>query len=105
MDHIEIINKIIEAEHSAQEMVDEARKRQVDLDKDLAVECEKIRKTYEDRAERRLDIVRRQEAENTKTVTDALDLKCRQAMDATDKLVEQNFKLWVDSLFSRVIAG
>jgi len=38
-------------------------------------------------------------------VTDALDQKCRQAMEATDKLAEQNFKLWVDSLFSRVIAG
>ena len=49
MEYIDLVNRIISAEHSASALAQEAREKQASLDADLERECAQLRQRYLER--------------------------------------------------------
>lgn len=102
MEYIDIINKIVEAEQAAQKLSGEAVKKRESLPSDLAAERERLRKSYFERAEKRLENIRRQE----KTITDEsiakLEAQYTHEMERLNALYAKNRDIWVEKLFARL---
>ena len=57
MEYVDLVNKIVAAEHSAQEIAREVKEKQDSLDADLKLEVGKLREDYFARAKHRIDEV------------------------------------------------
>ena len=62
MEYIDLVKRIVAAEHSANELAQEARGKEAALDRDLARERSALRESYLERARRRVAIVEETEA-------------------------------------------
>ena len=102
MEHIEIINRIIEAEHRAQSIANAAREKQVRLANDLADERRKIRDELYARANRRIGLVREHEENVALEQIAALDQKLKGDMETLENSYHANRKRWLDELFQSI---
>ncbi len=105
MEYNDIINRIVEAENTAQQMSKQAKDKRAVLEDDLKTEREKIHTAYFERAQRRLDVVAEQEEKLSSETIAALDLQLAHDLQAVDELYEKNHVEWVDKLFSRIVGA
>lgn len=103
MEYIDLVNKIVAAEHSAKEITREAKDRETSLDADLGRETAEMRTAYMARAKRRVAQVRQTEQESARESIAALDEKLRGTMDAVEAAYARRREEWVDALFSRIV--
>lgn len=105
MEYIDLVKRIVAAEHSANELAQEAREKEAALDRDLARERSALRESYLERARRRVAIVEETEAKLADESADAIDRRLDRAMQALELAYETHRDEWVEALFSRVTDG
>ena len=103
MEYIDLVNKIVDAEHSAKEIAREAKEKEESLDEDLARDTAKLREDYFARAQRRVKLV--QETEEAAAAEDIArwDQKLDDSMAAVETAYARNKNRWVDALFVRIV--
>ena len=104
MKHIEVINKIIEAEQQAQQLAGEARDKQLRLDEDLQKDTDRLREGYMEQARKRIALVREREEKQTAEKIAALNAVQKLDMDNMEHLYRSHKEEWIDELFDRIIA-
>ncbi len=105
MEYIDLVKRIVAAEHSANELAQEAREKEAALDRDLARESDALRESYLERARRRVAIVEETEAKLADESAAAIDRRLDRAMQALELAYETHRDEWVETLFSRVTDG
>lgn len=105
MEYVELVNRIVEAEHSAKEIAREARQQEGVLDQQVRQETSAMHERYMERARRRIEQVEQTEAQSADEAVAQLDVKLRNAMDAVEEAYEKNRDQWVDALFSMIVGG
>lgn len=103
MEYVDLVSKIVAAEHSAQDIAREAREKQESLDADLKRDVEQLREDCMDRAKRRLTLVEETEQSAAKESLAAWDKKLEHAMAEVESSYAKNKSAWVDTLFHKVI--
>ena len=105
MEYIELVNQIIEAEHSAKEIAREARQQEGILDQQVQQETAAMHQRYMERARRRIEQVEQTENQAADEAVVQLDEKFRKAMEAVEAAYEKNRDRWVDTLFSMIVGS
>ena len=103
MEYVDLVNKIVAAEHSAQEIAREVKDKQDSLDADLKQEVAKLREDYFARAKRRIDEVEKTEAAAAEEDMARWDKKRDEALDEVERAYAENKDKWVDILFARIV--
>ena len=103
MEYINLVNRIVDAEHSAKEIAREAREREQSLEKEIGQETDALRERYMARAHRRIEQVEQTESEAAAEAIAQLDLKLQQTMAAVESSYARDRDAWVDSLFSMIV--
>lgn len=103
MEHISLINRIIEAEQRAQEIFNAARSKHQNLQADLKGATEDIQKGYRERASRRIEEVRRQEDKHAVECIAELDERFARDLSAMEGTFATHRADWVNTLFSLIV--
>ena len=98
MEYIDLVNRIISAEHSASALAQEAREKQASLDADLERECAQLRQRYLERARHRISIVEETEAQLAAESMAAVDERLSHAMEALEEAAPTSRSGWTSSL-------
>ena len=101
MEYIDLVKRIVAAEHSANELAQEAREKEAALDRDLARERSALRESYLERARRRVAIVEETEAKLAGESANAIDRRLDRAMQALELAYETHWDEWVEALSLR----
>ncbi|GHV33696.1 hypothetical protein FACS18949_08340 [Clostridia bacterium] len=105
MEHIELINKIIEAEERARQMAEVALQKRDNMQEDLKTNTSGLRDSYFQRAEARLKMVHEREAALAEEQIAELDKTFgRDAQSIEDSYVK-NKDAWVEKLFQMIVTG
>lgn len=104
-EYIDLVNKIIAAEHTAQEIAREAQEKQQSLDADLERDIAHMREDYFARAKHRIEAVEKAERKGAEEDIAKLDKRLKDAMDKVERAYQQNKDQWVDTLFFRIVGG
>lgn len=102
MEYADLVNKIVTAEHSAQDIAREVKEKQESLDADLQKEIAQMRESYFARARRRIEQVEKTENEAAEENIAGWDQKLSAAMAEVEAAYQKNKRQWVDALFSRI---
>lgn len=105
MQHIDIINRIIETEKKARAIVAEAGKELAELDPRLAAERDALRASYVERAEKRIAMVAESEKVYADEVITKMDEELHTTIKAYLEFASENGELWADNLFRQVIGS
>ena len=103
MEYVELVNKIIEAEHSAREIAQEAQEKEASLEQDLARDTQRLREDYFARADRRIQMVREAEERSAQESMARSDKKLSDALTAVESSYRRNRDRWVEMLFCRIV--
>lgn len=103
MEYSELIQKILVAEQSAQEIIQEAQDVQGQMEADFQRESEQLQAAYQERVRRKVDAVRQEEDTQAQAAIDRLNQKQAQAMAAVERMQAENEEAWVNTLFHMVI--
>ena len=103
MEYVDLVNKIVAAEHSAQEIAREVKEKQDSLDADLKLEVGKLREDYFARATHRIDEVEKTEAAAAEEDMARWDKKRDQALAEVERAYAEHKDQWVELLFSRIV--
>lgn len=103
MEYVNLVNKIIEAEHAAQEIAREVKEKSQTLDSDLAQSVAELREQYFARAKRYVEEVQKAETASADADMAAWDKKREAAMSEVESAYHNNREKWVDILFSQII--
>ena len=104
-EYIDLVNRIIAAEHTAQEIAREAQEKQQSLDADLERDISRMREDYFARAKRRIETVEKAERKGAEEDIVKLDKRLKDAMDKVERAYQQDKDQWVDTLFLRIVGG
>lgn len=105
MKHVDVINKIIEVEHQAQQLADQAMDKRDHLEEDLRESTESLRRGYMEQAQRRIDLRREQEEKQTAEKIEALSIVHKMEKENMEKLYREHREKWTQVLFDKIIAG
>lgn len=105
LENIDIINKIIEVEHEAQRIANEAESNRAHLDERIKQETENLRLSYEQCAEKRIQMVRESEHEAANEQIRKIDDQLREKMHEVETTFASNRKRWIDDLFATVVGN
>lgn len=103
MEYSELIQKILAAEQSAQEIMEDAQELQEKLEADFQREGEQLQAAYLERVRRRLSKAEQEEAEKARAAMEQLDEAQARAIAAVDRMQAEQEDAWVDALFHIVI--
>lgn len=103
MEYADLVNKIVTAEHSAQDIAREVREKQESLDADLKREIAQMRENYFARAKHRIEQVEKTETEAAESDIAEWDRKLTAAMADVEASYQKNKAQWIDALFSRIV--
>lgn len=105
MEYVDLVNRIVEVEHSAKEIAREAKQQESSLDQEVQQETAALHEQYMARARRRIEQVEQTEAQAADEAIAQLDEKLAQAMAAVESAYEKNKDRWVDTLFDLIVGG
>lgn len=105
MEYVDLVNKIIDAEHSAKEIAREVQERKETLDADLERDVQQMRENYFARARHRIEEVEKTENLGAQQDIENWDQKLEAAMAKVELAYQRNREQWVDVLFSRIVGG
>lgn len=103
MEYVDLVSKIVAAEHSAQEIAREVKEKRDSLDADLKAEVAKLREDYFARAKRRVDEVEKTEAAAAEEDMARWDKKRSDALAGVERAYAEHKDQWVESLFTRIV--
>lgn len=105
MEYIDLVSRIIAAEHSAKEIAQEAAVQESSLEEDLTRDESELRESYFARANRRIAVVEETESQAADEFVALWDKKLTDAMAAVETSYTKNKEAWVDTLFSMIVGG
>ncbi|GHV05507.1 hypothetical protein FACS1894217_02510 [Clostridia bacterium] len=105
MEHIDLINKIIEAEERARQVAEAAKQKRENLEEDLKANTGGLRDSYFERAEARLKKVREREAALAEERITELDKTFERDEASIKAAYAKNKDVWVEKLFKMIVAG
>lgn len=103
MEYSNLINRILEVEHSARAIADEALERQASLDDEMAEEKARIVERYMNRAKQRLDQLVLDEQKKKEQALAAQDKRLAEASRKMERAYAHYGDNWVDTLFQQVV--
>ncbi len=105
LEHLDLLNKIIEAEQQASLISSAAKRKRDNLPNELRQQQETLRAEYLARADKRIRIVRQQSDEETKARTAALDQSLAESKALLLAYFEQHHDQMVNELFTLVVSA
>lgn len=105
MEYVDLVNKIVTAEHNAQSIAREATEKQESLDADLNRDVEQFRADSFDRAKRRVELVDKTERAAAEEDSKAWDRRLEKAMSVVESAYAKGKEPWVEQLFRKVIGA
>ena len=103
MNQTDLIQKIIAAEHQANQMTEEVKEKSEHIDASVEAESESLRKNYLDNAERYLARLEKSEQEKSAVRLKELDERLETKLKQVDVIYEARKDLWVQTIFERII--
>ena len=103
MRHSDMINSIVEAEHHAREITDNAEEKRRHLDEEVAQVVCQMEKEYEEKAKLRIEQAKREEEALRQRSLAELEGRLQSAMDDLEKKSQIQHDAWVDALFSHIV--
>lgn len=105
MPEIEQIRLILEADKQARKISEEARRHSDTLEEDLKKEADVLRSSYFERAERRLDQVRKTENEYASSTIQLLNEQLNEQLNTIAEHAREHRQDMVDALFGRIVSS
>lgn len=99
----QIINKIIEVEKRAQEIMDEARKMKENLPSSIVKDTKELNENYMLRAMKRLEIVKENEQKFLEETEAELNAKKTADLEKLQQNFDANCDKWALSLYNRIL--
>lgn len=103
MEYVNLVSKIIAAEHRAQAIARAATEKQESLDADLQRDVARLRSDYFERAQRKIKLVEEVERSAAKKDMAAWDQRLENAMGQVEAAYSKGKDSWVDLLFHRIV--
>ena len=103
MEYVDMISKIIAAEHSAKELAQEAQEKEEHLQADLDQQISQMRESYMERAKRRLEVVRQTEQDAAEKAVVRWNEKLEKALRDVEASYEKNRDVWANTLFAMIV--
>lgn len=103
MEYMDMVSKIIAAEHAATELVEEGKTRAETLRDGLDSARSDMRERYLERARHRLELVRETEERAATESVARLDTRLHDAMAEVEAAYHKNKDSWVDTLFTMIV--
>lgn len=101
--NVHIINKIIEIESKAQELIKDAKRKQADLPAKTSAILEERKNLYQKQALERLEKVRDSEEEFAKEKISQIQKEHDERLEKLKKMVDENIDSWVEQVYSFII--
>ena len=105
MEYIDLVERIVAAEHQASALAREAKEKEASLETDLARESTELHDRYMERARRRISLVEAEEAQRAEKAIAALDQRLSRSMAALERAYETDRDAWVEALFTKITGG
>lgn len=103
MEYVDLVSKIVAAEHSAQNIAQEAKEKQDSLEADLKRDVAQLREDCMARARRRIALVEETEQSAAQENMLTWDKKLASAMQDVESIYARNKDAWVEALFHKVV--
>ena len=103
MEHIDLINKIIEAEQRARQLADEAREKRKNMHSEIETATVDLRDSYLGRARVRIEKVKEREAAFTEERLAELDAAFEKDKESIEAAFEKSQEEWINKLFSMIV--
>ena len=103
VEYMDMVGRIVAAEHTAKAMAEEGRQRQEQVQSGLEQEIAELRESYLERARHRIGLVEQAEQSGAEETIARLDQKQHQAMQQMEAVFEKNRDRWADTLFSMIV--
>ena len=102
MEYSQLINRLLDAEQSAQAITQEVKGREESMASELARESAELRDTFFARAEERIKAVEAETEASKAAALAALDKRRDEAMQRMERACTHYGNNWVDTLFHQV---
>lgn len=103
MQHIEIINRIIEVEKQSREASDAAYAKLAELDQALAGQRAEMERDFFARANMRIEDIERVESDYAEKQIQELGAALEKALASSNEIARANKEKWTEQLFNRII--
>jgi len=103
LEHIEVINVIIETERRALEIVEAAAARRAALPEIVEAETRRLREAYYAEAERGIEAVRAREERRVAEECEISKQKLKRSLDELDALYDKKRAEWTDAFYNRAV--
>jgi vacuolar-type H+-ATPase subunit H len=103
MEYEALIDRILEAEQTAQEITREAHEKEARMEADLEKEAAEVRADYFAKADQRLAELRRETEESRAQAIAAQDARFRDAMAKIERAYSRYGDNWVDTMFRQTV--
>lgn len=101
----DIISKIIEMDEAARKLIAKAEQEKIDCETEIANSEEKIKKSYVARAKKKISAFEADERAAAQKTWKKISDKNKGISNDLDRIYEENFDKWVDTLVKMTIGG
>lgn len=103
MEYAALIDRILEAEQTAQEITREAHEKEARMEADLEREAAAVRADYFARADQKLEQLRQETEKGKAQAIAAQDARFQEARDKMERAYDRYGDNWVDTLFRQTV--
>lgn len=103
MEYTQLIHRILDAEHSAQEIAGEVKKREAHMEEELEQESVQLREALQARVHERLSAISKEAAAARDASIQAQDRRKADVLARIERAYRRYGDNWVDTLFRRVV--
>ncbi len=103
VEHVNLINRIIEAENKARQIADEAQEKRKNLQHDLADAKVNMRQNYVDRANHRIAEISKREDDFAQETIAKLNEHYAAELAEMEEKFQTNRAAWAEKLFSMIV--
>ena len=103
MEYTTLIDRILEAERTADQMTHEVREEEAGLNEHLAAESKRIRDNLMANTAERLEKLKKEEQEKKEKALAALDIRLADSHDRMERAYAKYGDNWVDTLFRQAV--
>ena len=103
MEYTQLVNRILDAEHSAREIAQEVHKREESLESELTKEKADLRASFMDRADKKIAEITHETQASRDESLHAQDVRRDEAMARMERAYQRYGDNWADTLFHRIV--
>lgn len=103
MEYAALINRILDAEQTAQDLTREVREQEARMEAELEEKTAAVLADYMARADQKLERMRREAERSKAEAIAAQDARCAETRDKMEQAYSQYGDNWVDTLFRQTV--